>query len=256
MLYNEPTEHWEEWVGGREGSVRDRFDFVMHTNRSVQMPITTICNWGRDIHEYLRDPSEDKVRRGRGGREGGGDIVYFCDHGVAPEYQKYIQEFLSLVRRPQSGVVLIDQGKASEYAGGEGVYHVDWRLGFYGSHKFALITEASLEKDWVSLDYSQTLLGGAVPIYIGARNIEEFFPGVRGRGRGAETGIVDIRDFRNPMDLFEHVRMLLNDETEYRKYFEWKKKGLSHHFLQHLDRCVYYAECRICEKVLRMKSKR
>jgi len=43
--------------------------------------------------------------------------------------------------------------------------------------------------------------------------------------------------------------MLLENEAEYQKYFAWKKNGFTQHFLQHLDRCVYYAECKLCEKV-------
>eukprot|EP01087_Luapelamoeba_hula_P017172 TRINITY_DN5391_c0_g1_i1.p1 TRINITY_DN5391_c0_g1~~TRINITY_DN5391_c0_g1_i1.p1 ORF type:complete len:438 (-),score=36.85 TRINITY_DN5391_c0_g1_i1:121-1434(-) len=242
MLYNEPTEHWKKWVSNPE--IRDRFDFIMHTDQGVNMPITTICNWGRNLESLLTyDPQEHKKPQH--------DIVYFCDHGVAPEYQRFVSQFVQLAQAPGSGLRLVTQQELSPSAPTDGgTYNTPWRLGEYSKYKFALITEASVERDWVSLDYSQALVGGAVPVYIGASNIEEFVPGT-----SASPGIIDIRGFESdPARLVDHLRALVGSYDAYLDLHAWRRQSrLSPQFLRHLDRCVYYAECRICEKVLTTK---
>ncbi len=45
-----------------------------------------------------------------------------------------------------------------------------------------------------------------------------------------------------------YVRAFLEDEQRYFDMFKWKNAGLLPSFQNHLDRCVHYAECRICEK--------
>ena len=88
-------------------------------------------------------------------------------------------------------------------------------------------------------------MAGAVPIYMGAKNIQDFLPG--------DNSIIDIRDYDSARDLYNHLKLLIDNDAEYSKYHAWKQYGLSESFLEHLDRCAYYAECRICERVLSMK---
>ena len=132
MLYNEPTHFWKEWV--RDPNILEHFDFVMHTDRSAStLPITTICNWGRDIKEYLEDKKDKKIE--------GRDIIYFCDHGIAREYSGFLDEFRQIIAE-EGKIGLVDQSQASKVAD-KGVYHIPWRLEYMSTFKFALVTEAS-----------------------------------------------------------------------------------------------------------------
>lgn len=94
----------------------------------------------------------------------------------------------------------------------------------------------------VGPELSQALLAGAVPIYLGAPNIDEFLPG--------PNSIIKVSDYESPEELAKYINYLLENEHEYKKYFEWKKQGLSPTFKRHLENCAHFAECRICNYIL------
>ena len=50
--------------------------------------------------------------------------------------------------------------------------------------------------------------------------IYEFLPG------NLKNAIINVRDFKNPQELAEHLKFFINNETEYNKHLEWKTKGL------------------------------
>lgn len=63
-----------------------------------------------------------------------------------------------------------------------------------------------------------------------------------------ENSIVRTDDFDGPADLAKFLTKACNDDDEYEKFFEWKKKGVSKHFKQRYDDCAFYgAECRLCK---------
>ena len=97
--------------------------------------------------------------------------------------------------------------------------------------------------DYVTEKLTNTLQAGAVPIYMGAPNVEPFWvPG--------ERSIIRTGQFESPMRLAAYLRTVLNDESLYNSYFEWKKKGLSPHFIEKYRNCAFYSgEERICNKV-------
>ncbi len=65
---------------------------------------------------------------------------------------------------------------------------------------------------------------GALPIYMGAPNIDDWLPG--------DQVIINTADFANPKELAEYINHLNAHDDEYEEYFEWKKKGLSERFIE------------------------
>ena len=63
----------------------------------------------------------------------------------------------------------------------------------YRQYKFVIAFENSRANDYVTEKFYDPLLAGAVPIYLGAPNIETFAPG--------ENCSVDIRNFSSPKEL-------------------------------------------------------
>ena len=61
---------------------------------------------------------------------------------------------------------------------------------------------------------------GSVPIVMSTDKIYEFLPG------NLNNSIINVRDFKNPQELAEHLKFLMNNETEYNKHSEWKTKDL------------------------------
>ena len=105
-------------------------------------------------------------------------------------------------------------------------------------------------------------MAGAVPIYLGAPNIDDFVPG--------ENSYINIRDFNSADDLIDYLNFLNENDSAYLKFFDWKKNGFYFYFLKfiiiillikriglskkyqtHLDNCAHQAECRICREVLK-----
>ena len=64
------------------------------------------------------------------------------------------------------------------------------------------------------------LNAGSVPVVMSTDKIYEFLPG------NLKNAIINVRDFKNPQELAEHLKFLMNNETEYNKHLEWKTKGL------------------------------
>lgn len=62
-----------------------------------------------------------------------------------------------------------------------------------------LVTEAVLQDDWVSPEWSSALLAGAVPIYVGAPNIAEFAP--------HPDSYIDLRSFSSAAELWELIQV-------------------------------------------------
>jgi hypothetical protein len=88
------------------------------------------------------------------------------------------------------------------------------------TYKFA-ITFFNQDCDYfVDDQILHALNAGSVPIVMSTDKIYEFLPG------NLKNAIINVRDFKNPRELAEHLKFLMNNETEYNKHLEWKRKGL------------------------------
>ena len=58
-------------------------------------------------------------------------------------------------------------------------------------------------------------LANSVPVYFGAPNIEQYQPGPH--------SFINMRDFASPAALAKHLKYLATHESEYQKYFAWRK---------------------------------
>jgi hypothetical protein len=54
----------------------------------------------------------------------------------------------------------------------------------------------------------------SLPVYMGAPNIDDFLP--------HPHSVIKTDDFESPQALAVYLHQLLEDETEYNSYFEWK----------------------------------
>ena len=87
------------------------------------------------------------------------------------------------------------------------------------NYKFA-ITFFNQDCDYfVDDQILHALNAGAVPVVMSTDKIYEFLPG------NLRNAIVNVRDFKTPKKLAEHLKFLMNNETEYNKHLEWKTKG-------------------------------
>ena len=68
--------------------------------------------------------------------------------------------------------------------------------------------------DYVTEKLWRTLKVGAIPIYLGASNIEEYLPN--------EKSAVLVKNFNSVEEVANHVKMLHNDDSQYKSYLSHK----------------------------------
>eukprot|EP01112_Ceratiomyxa_fruticulosa_P010385 TRINITY_DN2748_c0_g1_i1.p1 TRINITY_DN2748_c0_g1~~TRINITY_DN2748_c0_g1_i1.p1 ORF type:complete len:392 (+),score=75.01 TRINITY_DN2748_c0_g1_i1:110-1177(+) len=112
------------------------------------------------------------------------------------------------------------------------------KLGVLNQYKFYLAFENSNYVDYVSEKVYDALITGAVPVYMGAPNIEEFVP---------QNSVIKTTDFHSPKDLADYLRMLDENEHEYNKYLSWRKEGLHQKFINLLNK-TSDPFCEYCKK--------
>src|SRR5262249_11178912 len=92
-----------------------------------------------------------------------------------------------------------------------------WRpskLDIVAKYKFDLAFENAITEDYVSEKFFDPLVAGAVPVYLGAPNVETFAPGDHCYINTAELG--------GPKALAEYLLHLQHDDEAYEAYLAWK----------------------------------
>jgi len=109
-------------------------------------------------------------------------------------------------------------------------------------YKFYLAFENSIEPDYVTEKFFQALVAGAVPVYRGAPNIRDFWP-------GAEC-CIDAADFAGPAELAAHLQALDQDDAAYWRYQAWRAQGVSESFRRVFAPTARPALARLCDQIL------
>ena len=104
------------------------------------------------------------------------------------------------------------------------------------TYKFYLSFENSACVDYITEKAWKILAINVVPVVMGGADYKSLLP---------PHSFIDVRDFRSAKHLAEYLLMLSNNDTLYRKYFEWK---------QHYDtgRPSFY--CQLCAYMNRVHA--
>ncbi|CAG8658937.1 13504_t:CDS:2, partial [Gigaspora rosea] len=94
-------------------------------------------------------------------------------------------------------------------------------------YKFVLAFENSNCEGYVTEKVYDPLLIDAIPIYMGATDIDDYVP---------PHSIIKVTDFKNVEDLANYINEVANNQTLYDSYFEWKKDK------------TYKSFCKICRQ--------
>lgn len=86
-------------------------------------------------------------------------------------------------------------------------------------YKFQIIVANCLCDDYLDEKLRIALDGRTVPLYLGMPNVDLFDPGLN---VGVHRAFISVMDFESFTELAAHLSMLMEDEDEYNKYFEYR----------------------------------
>jgi len=119
---------------------------------------------------------------------------------------------------------------------------VGQKMGVLPHYKFVLAFENSNVDDYVTEKIYHAWAAGALPVYLGARNVGAFAPG----GAGS---YLDVADFANVAALAAEMRRLDADDAAYAAHFAWKDRPVVPAFARLLARTSdVHVACRLCVK--------
>jgi hypothetical protein len=101
------------------------------------------------------------------------------------------------------------------------------RLETIGRFKFTLAFENAIGEDYVTEKFYDPLYAGSVPVYLGAPNVDRLAP--------AKDCYIDVTSFSGPRDLAARLLQLNEDDEEYAKYFDWKRRPFEAEFRARMD---------------------
>lgn len=115
------------------------------------------------------------------------------------------------------------------------------KMDLYGHYKFVIAFENSCAEDYVTEKFFDPLLMGAVPIYYGAPNIDEFAPG--------DHCYVDIRKYKTAGELAAHLKACSEDPDLYEQYQQWRKQPLRSSFIEKAAQQRIHPFIRLCHLI-------
>ncbi|XP_022922699.1 glycoprotein 3-alpha-L-fucosyltransferase A-like [Cucurbita moschata] len=105
-------------------------------------------------------------------------------------------------------------------------------------YRFSLAFENSNEEDYVTEKYFQSLVAGAVPVVIGAPNIQEFAP--------SPASLLHIRKLSDVESVANSMKYLAANPEAFNNSLRWKYEGPSDSFKALLDMAAVHSSCRLC----------
>eukprot|EP01112_Ceratiomyxa_fruticulosa_P021224 TRINITY_DN73_c0_g4_i1.p1 TRINITY_DN73_c0_g4~~TRINITY_DN73_c0_g4_i1.p1 ORF type:complete len:629 (-),score=106.10 TRINITY_DN73_c0_g4_i1:63-1949(-) len=219
---------------------QNQMDIKMSYIQNSDVPFTYFCNWGGgEINDFLKP-----AWKGEYEKELAVWVSSNCDHSGAAARTAYVKELIQHMDIDSFGDCLRTEDYPLTY--GNADYTEDFgaasrsNVELYKKYKFVLAFENSNSTDFVTETLINAFRAGAVPVYMGAPNIDSFLPGPH--------SIIKVDDFESPQHLAEYLNSITDEE--YNEYFAWKKNGLSTNFKRKFEQCIFYgAECRLCMQV-------
>ena len=108
-------------------------------------------------------------------------------------------------------------------------------------YMFCLVFENGVSPGFVSEKIHQCFRAGSLPIWYGTEDIWKLVP---------KGSYIDMRDFESHKALAEYMVRLINNETLYNSYFEWKNHPLDPEYVsRNKPFWDHKIQCRVCRYV-------
>jgi len=219
-----PRKSGEDWALFHEESPKNNPIFshqVMMSNfnhtstfrRHSDFPLTTQYIEDLDMvtNPYFLIPLNVKNRMIDDGLAPVAYVQSGCDTPAGRD--EWVQEFMKHVKVDSYGECLNNKRLMEDIKGSEQMEHKEY-ISLLAKYKFIISIENAVCDDYVTEKLWRTLKVGAVPIYLGAANIEQYLPN--------RKSAILVKDFESVEAVAKHVKILHNDETQYKAYLSHK----------------------------------
>lgn len=170
------------------------------------------------IQSYLHDNFTSLMKQPVDTKERTNNICMLVSSPVnQSSRQEYLEELMQEIPIDSYGK-LFNNKKMDQDNGRES------KINLYKQYKFVIAFENACATDYVTEKFFDPLIAGAVPIYLGAPNINEFAPG--------EHCFIHANDFKSPKELASYIKECCNNKQEYQLFFQWKQKDLRPQFIE------------------------
>ena len=167
----------------------------------------------------VRTPAHLKSKKDLG-------LVIFLQSGCNPPSDRdaYVKELMKFISVDSYGKCLHNKD-LPEHLHNPLTFGTDDVLDIVGKYKFALSFENALCQDYFTEKFWRPLYAGSVPIVRGSPTIRDWDPS------SSHPSIILADDFDSPRELAEYLLKLDKNDTEYERYLEFKKIGVTNKLL-------------------------
>jgi len=165
------------------------------------------------------------------------------------ERQDYVQKLMTYAEVHSYGYCLHNKNIPAEIlkkyglkedsygSGGKNIY--DIKKDTFSPYKFILAFENSNCEGYVTEKVYDALLVDAIPIYMGAPDIDDYVP---------PGSVIKVSDYESISALVEHTKTIAANKTLYESYFAWKKDKTHKNFCKkcHSDESII---CKFLDRV-------
>ena len=117
-------------------------------------------------------------------------------------------------------------GRVAKNTGDRIIHSHSERWAISARYRFVLAFENAREPDYVTEKFFEPLIFGAVPVYLGAPNVEDFAPG--------DHCFIDASTFSSARDLAEFLTTM--SEADYERYHSWRNQPRRSEFIELCER--------------------
>ncbi|XP_023215528.1 glycoprotein 3-alpha-L-fucosyltransferase A-like [Centruroides sculpturatus] len=198
---------------------RNLFDWTMgyRSDSDVRVKYGEVCKLPKD--EQISNVNEKDYHNGKE-RE----IVWFVSncHSVSNrmKYAKKLSKYIDIDVYGNCGSRKCEPSQSKQC-------YED----IFKKYKFYLSFENSICSEYVTEKFFNVLNYDIIPIVMGGANYDSIAP---------PHSFIDTRDFPNPKDLADYLKVVSQDSDLYNSYFDWKRKYKSY---------LYPWMCELCQKL-------
>ncbi|KAM9962284.1 hypothetical protein ACTFIR_005187 [Dictyostelium discoideum] len=171
-----------------------------------------------------------------------------CVDGLSLSRTNLVKELSKIIKIESLGNCLNDDNKVNIKSKEElgSIYsRIEYNMEIYKKAKFVICFENENSTNYVTEKVYTALYAGAIPIWMGAKNIDQYVP----------TGsIINGNEFNNINEIGEHIKSIIDGKIDYKRYFKWKDDNnlsLESKVIDKLKRCINTVDmkCKICETI-------